>query len=728
MSTMDNNSHRRRATRLAVAVLLMTMVLSTASPAVGVVATGSALVSPPNGVAADGIAATTPLPAWWLDRVNRIRAIGGVAPVSEDLALSDGCWYHARYMAENNWIGHTENPAWPYYRSEGATAAANSNLYLGIGGNAAIDGWMRAPFHAIGIIDPRLQTTGFGTYTTLGGRPAAALDVLRGRGTTTASFPLVWPGNDREMPYLTYPGNENPDPLAGTGWTLPTGAPIYAQFGTGAANPVITASRLSTGGQDLEHRVLSEFTYTNSDADLQALGRSILGTRDAVAIMPRAPLLANHRYDVEITANGQQYSWSFYTSDRTDPVTVASLRGDSTRRVDVTLTATDAGSGVASTQWALDTGGTQVYDGTLHFEALGLHTLHYWSMDGAGNIEDVRSLDFTVGTADPPPLVAVPERLASTSRYSTAVKIARESFDPAGNASWPSVQHVIIASGEDRAAADPLAASGLCWAYDAPLFLVGSTRVDGSVTKALQEIVAANGPVSVHVVGGPVSVPDARFNDIRTAVGGQATKERVLATGGRYDLAAAIARAMRAKRPGEMPSVALVANGADPAKFFDALALSPISAHTGAPILLVSAEKIPPATAKILGELDPATVVVGGGPNTVSAGVVGQLGAVRWSGRTRYATATDIASKAIALGWLRANNVAVAAKLPDALTGGSAVGLKGGVLMITDGAKLSDETDSWLRSHATAIEYCWILGGERSLTGAVLDEVEDALD
>ncbi|MDH4140854.1 MAG: cell wall-binding repeat-containing protein, partial [Coriobacteriia bacterium] len=194
----------------------------------------------------------------------------------------------------------------------------------------------------------------------------------------------------------------------------------------------------------------------------------------------------------------------------------------------------------------------------------------------------------------------VAERVAGQSRYSTAVAVARKGYDPDGDKSWPGVDHVVIASGEDRAAADPLAAAGLCWAYDAPLFLVSSKSVSQEVKQAVNEIVTANGPTVVHVVGGPVSVPDPRYTELESAVLGTLHKDRVLATGGRYDLAAAIAQRVKSvaqSNPAkDMPPAVLIANGADSTKFFDALALSAISAGKGCPILLVSADSIPSAT------------------------------------------------------------------------------------------------------------------------------------
>ncbi len=81
------------------------------------------------------------------------------------------------------------------------------------------------------------------------------------------------------------------------------------------------------------------------------------------------------------------------------------------------------------------------------------------------------------------------------------------------------VTDVVIASGDDREAADPLAAAGLCWAYDAPMLLVQSSATPSSVKSAVKAIVNANGPVTLHVVGGTMSVPDARIADIKSYVG-----------------------------------------------------------------------------------------------------------------------------------------------------------------------------------------------------------------
>jgi putative cell wall-binding protein len=315
-------------------------------------------------------------------------------------------------------------------------------------------------------------------------------------------------------------------------------------------------------------------------------------------------------------------------------------------------------------------------------------------------------------------------RLAARTRFSTAVEIAKVAYPgPAGRID------IIIASGDDRAAADPLAASGLCWAYDAPMMLVSAARTPDEVKAAVAGAAAANGTVTLRVVGGPVSVPDARLAELVAAGGGPAKVkiDRIRSTGSRYDLAAAIAARMKAVRGAEMPPVALIANGADPNTFFDALALSPIATGKGAPILLVTADTVPAATAASLNALKPTTIIVGGGPNTVRESVRASLGATRWSGRTRYDTAIAIANGAVGKGWLNRKTIGIAAKLPDALTGGTLAGVRGGVMVLTDGTTLTPATQSWLATYKAQIAAVYVFGGPLSISDAVVNQIRNAI-
>jgi putative cell wall-binding protein len=764
----------------------------------------------------------------WLVHLNSLRALGKLPPVAENSTWSNGCWLHARYMAENNWIGHSEDPSNVWYSTEGDSAAGSSNCALGVGGTAAIDMWMKGPFHAVGIIDPELLSTGFGSYQAASGRSAAALDVIRGRGAAPASvtYPIMWPAEGEAHPATSYNGNEWPDPLSGSGWTAPSGPPVFLLVGSGGGIPSVSASSLMHEGQPLQHRVLTETTYTNSDSGSQSLGRAILGQRDAIVVMPRYPLVAGEEYTVSVTDRGTTHTWSFFAvtappPGRVDPtpptVSDDAPTGWQTREVSLTLAAHDAESGVDRIEWTktapsgavssgssagptatltisdegetsvrysaingdrvrsavheavvsvdteppwishttadnvtvrlfaedlvsgvaavryrIDGGQAREYVGPFAFTgAPGTHTLEYWSADEAGNVAPTRSAEFTVLVEMPPDEPVVPERLAAGDRCATAVEIARAGWGGEGGRDWTGVDDVVLASGDDKSAADPLAAAGLTWAYDAPILLVSAVKTPDVVKKAIAEIAADNpSGVTVHMVGGPVALPDARFSELDAAAGGVLEKDRVLSTGDRFDMAAAIARRVKAVGDAESrprPGVAFVANGADPTRFSDALALAPVSASTGVPILLVQADNVPRATTHALDSLQAQETIIAGGPRTVSVSVASALRASRWSGDDRYQTAAIVATNAASRGYSSYAAIGVAARLPDALAGGAMVGSRGGVMLLTQPDRLPPVTESGLEEHDQDVERCFVFGGTVCVDERTLGRIGDVL-
>jgi putative cell wall-binding protein len=320
-------------------------------------------------------------------------------------------------------------------------------------------------------------------------------------------------------------------------------------------------------------------------------------------------------------------------------------------------------------------------------------------------------------------------------RYETAVSIAEQNF-PA----WRNCDHVIIASGEDRAAADPLSASGLSWAYGAPLLLVQSDRTPRCVIEALQEIRARNGPFHLHIVGGPVSVGRGALDDIEANVT-NVIWDRLEPYDDRYTLAATIARRMDEERPDDwllaapttgVDRPALIANGENPDKFFDALALGAFSTASGYPILLVGEDYIPAATAQALDDLGATQRYLAGGPATVSYGVESQLDAgaatcERVWGYDRFATAAAVNRLAEEQGDTNAMHVSVAAKLPDALSGGSYMGLRQGQILLTQTGRLPEPTRRHLSDRSDEIRRVYILGGPMSIDPDTRGEISDAI-
>lgn len=255
----------------------------------------------------------------WLSRLNAYRAMAGLPPVTENPEWSDGCARHARYMVKNNVITHAEDPSNPWYTPEGDACGRNANVMVSSDATAsdayAIDLWMQGPFHAIGILDPRLVQVGYGAYREADGgwQMGAALDVLRGRasGASGVAFPVRWPGDGATTPLRAFQVGEYPDPLAHCGYRAPAGLPILMLLGTGSITPRVTDHRLWKDSSPVDHCVFDETTYTNPDPTQQQLGRQILDSRDAIVLIPKDPLSPGSRYTVSITVDGQTYTWSF---------------------------------------------------------------------------------------------------------------------------------------------------------------------------------------------------------------------------------------------------------------------------------------------------------------------------------------------------------------------------------------------------------------------------------
>ena len=166
---------------------------------------------------AAGLASTTNP---WLDRPNLWRTSTGVGPLTENTLYSSGDYNHSVYMVKNDLVTHYETPGVPYYTTAGDTAARNSNIEVNSStaftDTQAIDWWMAAPFHSMGMMDPRLTQTGFGAYREAKSGWAAgfSLDTIHGNSFTGGSYPVYFPGNGTTEPLTNYSGNEFPDPLS----------------------------------------------------------------------------------------------------------------------------------------------------------------------------------------------------------------------------------------------------------------------------------------------------------------------------------------------------------------------------------------------------------------------------------------------------------------------------------------------------------------------------------
>ncbi len=322
------------------------------------------------GIAATGRAASPTVGAatqTWLDRVNEVRVASGLPAVTENPTWTDGIRKHLVYL-ENTPASlmtgpyasaHTENPASPYYTAEGAAEAGRSNLGGGLTDVDAIDGWLVAPFHAIGILRRGLTQVAFARSD----RGTAGLDVLGGvTSTPSPTTPVLFPGAGSTTNLSRFDVRENPDPTETcsitkglTGWG---GLPLIAMLPS-APDPAITATLSRPDGSVLGSDgpglcLVDENHFQTTDTVYGPAGRSILQSEHAVLLLPRAALVPG-TYTATLRQPGQpDVSWSFVSAPKglAPDVTTGSKRcsytGTPSGQVLVTITNPNDGSGAST--------------------------------------------------------------------------------------------------------------------------------------------------------------------------------------------------------------------------------------------------------------------------------------------------------------------------------------------------------------------------------------------
>lgn len=323
-------------------------------------------------------------------------------------------------------------------------------------------------------------------------------------------------------------------------------------------------------------------------------------------------------------------------------------------------------------------------------------------------------------------------RLGGPDRYSVSALVARTAFP-----NWTGVKHVVVACGEDRAVADPLTAAGLAGAFEAPMLVVKSTlnsgKLPAATESALAGIRAANGgKVSIHVIGGTAVVPDAVYRRLSALKGTGGSIERISAAD-RYSTSAVVARrtAKELALRGRKVEHVFVANGETPASFYDALAASPICYNAGVPMVLSKTTAVPPSVLKVLSEAPFTTAkrYLVNAPDYLTAAVRSQAKAGIYIATSPnfVGASIEIAQFAWTNGLLDRKYVAVGSKLPDALTGGVAMGRMGGALLYTYPAELETPVGFELWRNKGSMVKAYALGGTSVISNTTVANMREFL-
>ena len=295
-------------------------------------------------------------------------------------------------------------------------------------------------------------------------------------------------------------------------------------------------------------------------------------------------------------------------------------------------------------------------------------------------------------------------RLAGADRYATAAAVSSNFF-----AVGPPV--AFIATGANFP--DALSASPAAALARGPVLL---TQKDSLPQATVDELLRLR-PASIVVVGGSGVVSDQVVAQLAAYSPGGVTR---LAGGDRFATAAAISSAFF----GPGGSVVYLATGAN---FPDALSAGTAAAGAGAPVLLVTRDGVPAATAAELSRLRPQRIVVVGGAGVVGDIVLARLasytsGSVsRIAGPDRYATAVAVSAAIFDADAPVEVLVATGANFPDAVAGAAAAGVQRAPLLLVAPTALPSSVASELQR--LSAPNTWLLGA----TGAISDSVRDQI-
>jgi uncharacterized protein YkwD len=289
----------------------------------------------------------------WLDRFNAWRANTGTSALPENTTFSAGDALHASYMVQTGQVTHGESTAYPQYTLAGDIAGQNSNIFVSSSTSTsdtqAIDWWMGAPFHAMAMMDPRLATTGFGSYRVapspsswqMGGAVNVQQDM-----TAAGRYPVYFPGNGSTEPLTNYSGNESPNPqLACPGYT---GLPLFIEVGANVNTTAGPVHTLVGNGASLTNCVIDSTNATFAGN---------LKWHGGVIVFPQAPLQSGVTYTVALTVNSVPYTWSFTVGPSLTPASLVSVVGVSPNvgptagGTTVTITGSGFSNGTASVKF-----------------------------------------------------------------------------------------------------------------------------------------------------------------------------------------------------------------------------------------------------------------------------------------------------------------------------------------------------------------------------------------
>ncbi len=274
--------------------------------------------------------------------------------------------------------------------------------------------------------------------------------------------------------------------------------------------PATSASLSGLGGSDDWYSGAVQVSLTSSDA-LSGLANTFYTTDGGAQQTYNAPFTittsGNHNvnyWSVDVAGNAEAQQATTVKIDVSAPTTQAAVAGTNSNGwyqdpAQISLTASDAGSGVANSYYAVDGGATQTYAAPFNVSGGGSHTVSYWSVDAVGNTEQQSSLTVNVDTSAPSTQVATTGTTGNDGWYRSSVQVALTSADSAAGVAST---YYRVDGGATQTYAGPFTVSGTArhnvnfWSVDK----VGNTEAQRAVAVNIDSM----GPTAQNVVTGPV--------------------------------------------------------------------------------------------------------------------------------------------------------------------------------------------------------------------------------
>jgi len=331
--------------------------------------------------------------------------------------------------------------------------------------------------------------------------------------------------------------------------------------------------------------------------------------------------------------------------------------------------------------------------------------------------------------------------VAGATRYETGVRLSQRGW-PEGAGSDGAI---VLATGTDYP--DALAAAPLAASMDAPLLLVPATGL-GPAGAEIERLLTGRDEARIVLVGGEGAVPSATGDAavaaaVRAGVDSSSVTVERIAGPTRMATAASIAERVGVPTEGPLAGCAILASGRG---FADALAIAPIAARAGVPILLTERDALPAATEDALRSLGVSHTVIVGGTAAVSLGLEQWLEAegfrldgaaansnspdTRLAGADRYATALACVDFGMALEGIEAPSdlyVTTGGNWPDALALAPVAAADGTPVVLADGADLAGSVsiaNRFIRWRDEALDITFV----GSVSGVTRGQVRAAIE